>query len=402
MDPRSQAPVRAGGLLLALIAILIRQAGIAIPLAFAVAYVVVRGPRWKNIAVAMLPVVIGVALHFGFQAWLQQTGRTPFLGEPPILDTVFSNLRSALLVPVRLYIFIAYAGLFSLPILVVVALRAWAASDSSQRRMSVVIFVVGCAVSAAGWKALGHPMPFLENILNDFGIGPLTLTDTYFLGRNRPVISAGLKAIWYEVTLATIVGAALLATVVVHGVRVLRRDPTPTGTATAMIIVGGACVGYMLLGALALRFFFDRYTLYVLLATLLFAGFLAGDALTGKPSRVGMALLVVILAAEAMIAIVTTRDYLAWNRTRWVATGELLASGIPRTSIDGGYEFNGWFGYDPAHKPRPGKSPWWVVDDEYMIASGPLPDFSVLRTYPVPTVLPGRESRIFVLRRAQP
>ena len=93
-------------------------------------------------------------------------------------------------------------------------------------------------------------------------------------------------------------------------------------------------------------------------------------------------MLVVVLALEAVFAVVTTRDYLAWNRTRWIATTELLASGIPRTSIDGGYEFNGWLGYDSNSKAKPGKSPWWVVDDDYMIASGPVPGFSVLRTYP--------------------
>jgi hypothetical protein len=95
-----------------------------------------------------------------------------------------------------------------------------------------------------------------------------------------------------------------------------------------------------------------------------------------------------------------TRDHLEWNRTRWAATSDLLASGIPRTSIDGGYEFNGWLGYDAAYQAKPGRSPWWVVDDEYTIASGPMPGFAVHRTYTFRRLLTGQNSTILVLRRS--
>jgi hypothetical protein len=172
-----------------------------------------------------------------------------------------------------------------------------------------------------------------------------------------------------------------------------------SGRNAAMLIIGVAGVAYLLLGALALRFFYDRYILFMLLATVLFAGFLLGGNSPDGLSKRATSAFVLVLALSAAFTVVATRDHLEWNRTRWVATGDLLAAGIPRTSIDGGYEFNGWLGYDPAYRRQPGKSPWWVVDDEYMIASGPVPGFSVVRAYPVRRLLTGGESRIIVLRR---
>ncbi len=387
------------GLLLAMVAILIRQAGIVLPLGFAIAYVVKRGPGFRTIAVAVVPLLIGVLLHFGFQAWLHQTGGTPAAGEPPLFATVAENLRHAFRVPLRLFIFFAYAGFFSLPILAVVSSRAWERSDAARRRTLLAVFVAAIAASVVGMVTIGRPMPFIDNMLNDFGVGPLTLTDSYFLKRNIPDVPAWLSAFWFVATIAAILGSALLACLVPYGLRGVRRRALASGNAPAMIVVVGSAIAYVILAALALRFFYDRYMLFPLLSVVLVAGFLCGDASSGKLSKRGSAVLVLILTLQAMFTVVATRDYLEWNRTRWAATSALLAAGVPRTSIDGGYEFNGWLGYDPGYKRKQGKSPWWVTDDEYVIASGPMPGYSAFRAYPFWRLLAGRKSEVVVLRR---
>ncbi len=116
------------GLLLSMIAILIRQAGIVIAMGFAIAYVVKRGVGLRTIAVATIPVLIGIGLHFGFQAWLSHADRTPFLAEPPILATAAGVLSNALRVPVRLFTFVAYSGCFRCPC------SPWCACDCGKVR----------------------------------------------------------------------------------------------------------------------------------------------------------------------------------------------------------------------------------------------------------------------------
>jgi len=45
---------------------------------------------------------------------------------------------------------------------------------------------------------------------------------------------------------------------------------------------------------------------------------------------------------------------------------------ISPKSIDGGYELSGWLLADKKYKQTPSKSYWWVDEDDYVIASGPL------------------------------
>ena len=83
----------------------------------------------------------------------------------------------------------------------------------------------------------------------------------------------------------------------------------------------------------------------------------------------------------AGVSVAATHDYLAWNRMRWMATRLLMESGISPTQIDGGYEFNGWYLSDPNYKRKADKSWWWVNDDEYVIASGPLSGYQELQRF---------------------
>jgi hypothetical protein len=51
---------------------------------------------------------------------------------------------------------------------------------------------------------------------------------------------------------------------------------------------------------------------------------------------------VAVLAVFALLAIGGTHDWFAWQRARVTAINEIRASGVPRTSIQGGFEFDGW------------------------------------------------------------
>ena len=175
------------GLVLAMIAILIRQAGIVIPLGFAAAYVAVRGFRGKTLAIALLPVVIGASLHFGFQAWLQQTGRTPIRGRAAaprhrLRQSACRSPRAAAplhLPRVRRTLRAAPSRRGRLPCLGTIRCgRAQGRRDRLRCRRR------GCRCPVL--FVIATPMPFLDNILNAFGVGPLTLTDTFFLRRNLP------------------------------------------------------------------------------------------------------------------------------------------------------------------------------------------------------------------------
>ena len=100
----------------------------------------------------------------------------------------------------------------------------------------------------------------------------------------------------------------------------------------------------------------------------------------------------------SVFSVFSTRDYLEWNRVRWIALNDLLTVDKVRPNqIDGGYEFNGLFTYDAKYSPDDNKSWWWVVDDDYVIASGSLEGYKVFKQYSFKRWLVPGDSKIFVL-----
>ena len=72
---------------------------------------------------------------------------------------------------------------------------------------------------------------------------------------------------------------------------------------------------------------------------------------------------------------------------------------IPPAQIDGGYEFNGWYCYSADYRPPPAKSWWWVHDDQYLVAAGPVEGYETVREFGYSRWLPPRRARILLLRR---
>jgi hypothetical protein len=115
------------------------------------------------------------------------------------------------------------------------------------------------------------------------------------------------------------------------------------------------------------------------------------------------ALAALLLAGLATFAVLGTRDYLAWNRLRWTALSELMAEEkLTPADIDGGFEFNGLYLYDPAYKEDPAKSWYWVDRDSYVLSFGKLPGFDIIKLYCYSHWLPPYVGTIFVLKKNAP
>jgi hypothetical protein len=108
------------------------------------------------------------------------------------------------------------------------------------------------------------------------------------------------------------------------------------------------------------------------------------------------------LAAMTLYSVGITRDYLAWNRVRWHALHELMEEArVDARDIDGGFEFNGFFGYDPEYQPGSRKVWWWIQGDTYLVTFGWLPGYAVYKEYTYSRWLPPQTGRLLVLRRIE-
>jgi hypothetical protein len=109
-----------------------------------------------------------------------------------------------------------------------------------------------------------------------------------------------------------------------------------------------------------------------------------------------------LISLFAYFSVASTHDFLAWNRARWQALNKLtVVQKISPKLIDGGYEFNGWRLADRRYKQKPNKSFWWVDDDNYVIASGPLQGYKEIARYPFQRWLMIEEKPILTLKKSE-
>ena len=396
--------IRRGGALsvcaaiaLAFAAASIRQFGLVLLVAFALTHLARNGFGWRHLAVAILPVVAGVVLQIAYTRWMMASGRTPIIHAPlatmvPRMDLPRRTAALVLMTPLYLGLAVAPLLLMRLP-----AGTDWRQTLRAWRWQAVLAGFLLLALVGSSKR-----MPGFGNILASYGLGPLTLRDTYILALNLPAGSALADAAWLLITaISAVAGAAVVFAIVrqiggcLGALRSMARRET-MGTQTLML-------AYLLstLGALFLISYgasvFDRYFLPLVPAVMVL---LLARAL---PARRGAALAgVALLAVFAVFSVCTTHDYLAWNRARWQATDTLLRAGVTPAQIDGGYEFNGWHLYQPNFRMKPGKSYWWVLDDEYMITSGPVPGYQETARVAFHPWLGQDDASIWVLRRRPP
>jgi hypothetical protein len=241
-------------------------------------------------------------------------------------------------------------------------------------------------------------MPLGLNVLTIGGIGPVCLHDVRML--RLPHVPRLPVLFWMLITAISIGGGGLLLVTIFTAPSVFaygRGNLEGDNDQINMVFLLSACVIYCL--PIVIFGFRDRYLLPLLP---LLCTFMAIPVKTLQFRRRPLFVTVVLLSIclYFLFSVATTRDYLAWNRTRWQALGTLVEKDrIAPSEIDGGFEFNGWYLYDPAYSPRVGKSWWWVHDDYYMITMGPVNGYEIFRHYQFHRWLPSQKANILILRR---
>lgn len=390
------------GLIISFAAILVRQLGVVLLVAFALAYMIRNGFRWINFIKVTSLVVSGVLLHIAYQYWLVDSERTPLLMVHS--DVRNLNIPSLSIVGKKLLVAYTYLGFFILPFLpVYTTSKSSEVSNLRNKIIGMVLVAFALSILIFLWWA-NRMMPLSENVLDSSGLGPLTLRDTFNLGINFPKLPPALLVYWQLMTIFSVVAACVVLYyfwLASHQTLVkCRSTDFRPGTWPYWLIAGLAATYFAILVIIAGRFpLFDRYLILFLPLIILLIITIKFDA-PPRSRGLGIKMSIVLITVYGGYTVAATHDYLAWNRTRWVATNDLMQQdNVSPKQIDGGYEFNGWYLYDAKYKQTPKKSWWWVVDDEYIIASGPIAGYAPMRRYIFDRWLLQRASDVWVLRR---
>ena len=376
------------GLCLVYINILIRQYAIVILLSFALAYSFKKRFKLKFLFASSLIFSSGILLHRFYQNWLYYTSRTPVIAENVLSIRKFYFRHDILAIS------LIYIGCFIFPIIAIFFVKKLKEISRQQKTITILImssfFVV--VMGRLIWPTR-RTMPFIGNVLRYFGLGPLTLRDTYLLKVNLPSYSLGLKVFWLIITAMGVLGAVLL---LYYLCLAIIQTFSESEKWLKVLILSTILIYLFLFGV---KYPFDRYFLFLLplfMVLLVISNNYINEQYIGKKITAFALTMIFIWGGFTMAA---THDYLAWNRTRWQALNDLMEQGVTPEYIDGGYEFNGWYLNDIKYKQQRGKSYWWVNRDDYIISSGLLEGYQEVKRYPFTRWLLLKQDNIFVLHK---
>lgn len=391
---------------IALASILHRQVGLLLVVAFGAALVAQSRGSLRAWIILFATAGAGLALHVGFQHWMVWSHRMVVVvissgaDFGPGLDP-----KKWIIAVLNFLVLMPYVGVMLFPLYCATGFSS-ARSFITERpwtgRVIAVLIVILQALAAWNREKI---FPGYGNNLTERGIGPTLLYDRWLLDINHPP-KPFPHALWQGLFLLGTVGVAAIVLDISGAVRRLfngffrkRWSGTPwlDGMTMTNVLLYGLLVCMMTVKPSA----FDRYMLPFLpvLVPLILAYNDHYSPWTKK--RIGTTAL--LLACFGAFSIIATGDYLAWHRARHAATDTLEAMHVPPNKIDGGYEYNGSIFYMNTIYPDWNKpfqrSWWWLYDDEYIVAGGPVPGYRIIRTFPYYRTLSRSWDQVVIVRR---
>ena len=380
-----------GGLALVGVAILIRQVGLALPFAFALAYILRYGRSIRRLLEAALPISAGLALQIGFEAWLRWSDRLPatYGVQIRILQMQLHQAWAFVLgdgMKILFYTFV-YVGFFLFAFLIGVY------SLSSRRNALLLIATAGSAAITAAMTAWGKLMPLYLNILHEGGLGCCD---------DDP--SRAPHYFWILITFIGVLGGILLAIElwrsVISFLPLRKNGEQRYQLAFALVAIFASFAPLPFLG-LGPHGFYDRYLIVFLPWLMLMLVITNRTFANFQSSYITFAVSTIAFLGTAAFSVAATHDYLATSRVRWVALNQLLGQGVDPERIDGGFEFGGWYLYNVPYAHHEGACCYWVVKNDYILSYSEQKGYTTMASYHIEHWLPWRRGSVIVQRRTE-
>ena len=330
------------GAVFSVLATLIRQPGLLLPLAFGAAYFIqqARGVKFKDILVAVLPFVISLVAMQLYVHWYQTIRELPDeYGQISQLFEPFFNGSLGFKWIVRNNEIFFHFGLFALPLTLLLLPSYWKQATRSHKLIAALATaIVGCTFL---WHWGFLPM---GNVFHNLGLGPKTLYLPKLRGQGGLDILPypKLELEWWTALKCLGIGAALLS-VFELALALIRHWLQKSWMVLFLFFLAGSYYVFIILNP----YYIDRYTLVLVPLFLMIL-------LPGNMPLPGSAILrsttYILFAGILLFSVGATHDYLSWNRARWLAVDEALVNrGVLPQNLKGGTEPEGWFSRPEVH-----------------------------------------------------
>ncbi|MCI0603030.1 glycosyltransferase family 39 protein [bacterium] len=392
------------GMLITYLAILARQAGLVIPVAFGCAYLTKNGIRKSTLLKGFWPAALAILIQISYQKWLQATANVPHAYGDQI-RTIFQEASLGIAHFIGNFfqvglIALVYLGLFLFPVLVVIVPTKLNQLPPKQKTRFLLRTFMLCVVLLPILFWIHRLMPLAGNVLVDFGLGPAGLSNSF--QPNAPPI------FWVLVTSIGVVSAALILQCLLSAILegFTRQSDFQERKWVITFVVSSIILYSVPMTAMGRtwRGFYDRY-LIVLLPLVTMVILLSKRNLVNQNGASRMTSAVIIVLLYGGFTVGATHDYLSANRARWMALHELMdREQITPQRIQGGFEFNGWYLYKEGTRISADKRANFSIlrrndNADYLISFRPINNYREIKRYPFSTWLAPGQSNILVLKK---
>lgn len=408
LDEKPSTPTLVLACVLSILVMLLRQIGIVIPIAFALSCLVTRsqtsGCKPTSLAFRLAPLATGLVTIAIFQYWLNTTQQDLFSyrTEHAYLMGIVSKgpLSIASHFTLNLFRALMYIGFLGLPIFVrwvPAMLRNW---EGKHRTLFLMLCAELIILVFGGLVFWGQFMPLADNVLIDFGLGPI-----FGGGDGSEILKHWHKApllLWAAITFGSVTGMSiLLGALTIMGMRMKQLGTTRTVVFYILTVA-------MYLAVDCFRGFFDRYMIFVMpyMIALVASQCSENTASHTEPGWLkpfhGLCALAgtVLWISYACFCVQATHDYFSYNRARWDGLNYLTnEQKIAPDLIDGGLEFNGWHAYDGGKKLTFDTT--MKHGDRYLVTNYAAPGYKQIKTYVFERWLAPTPGTVYVLESNQ-
>lgn len=381
-------------------AILVRQIGIGIAIAFVLGDLLTNGFQVKILlrAVGLLalsiatviayPIVMGTDLPASYQ---------DRIGDMMLLIRSLLSLKLGAAKPLVHGVIAGclYTGLLAAPLTFgLFVSRMWARKMSQP---TILLTFVFSALLIVPTIVMNTPIPTVATpgtLLTFAGVGPRYTSDDVLAN------PGAIIAVWWGLTFISSISIAFLFSEIAIGLSPLKRHiighQLQLGT---LAFFAAAAVSSYLPFCLNYGTWFDRYIIFSALA------FLALVATIAPKWEIDVRRAVPLFVASFTICLtmttLLTRDFFTWTRAKWsVIDKGIVDFRLAPHEIDGGFEYNNYVLFKDSSPEALPRALAAVSGRDFRIATRPLPGYDVEAAKKVDQIIPMGDNTIYLLKKA--
>jgi hypothetical protein len=379
--------------LFSIIATMIRQPGILVPIAFFITYIAKNKLSFKSLIKGFISTFLTLGSLILFTNWRNTNyGLSKNFGKTSQLIDNISNGYLADAISSKSVGFFILWGLFLLPLLIVLVRNFW---KNNSRNEKIISIIIAFLFSYPFYHSLADS--YLGNTFLNFGIGPIVLPS-----EGEFPISHLHKNDWKNFTIIGFISAViLLKWILIRSTQILFLLKTKETTVVNWNSFFALATAFGYFAFLMLNnFYFDRYSL-IAFPFLILTLFPQNE---DTPLPLALKTLgFITLSSIILFSIGATHDYLSWNRARWEAANYAHQKlQLKPTQINGGFEYKKWFGIN-FNRPigYQGMEDWNDPREQYIISHSEQCLFETIESFTFNRYFPPKRDTIYLLKKEE-